>query len=227
MSGGLQRGQLSPPPTPSPAPAPTSHTQPLPPPPLCPSPLLPEFWFELVTGSNHHIPQAAGAKPGAGAGAIPPGRVWEWGRGESAASRGEGAVPRAGPLQSPLPAHPTAGISLIMSPHPHSHPPRREARCKLPGSADPEEEGSFLEQGKRRGKTRAGQLEGGRGEPPGARKGEAGGTELGGAGRTLDAKFRAEVWGTGRDSGGGARRGDAGAPGGAEGPRPRSQKLLQ
>lgn len=60
----------------SPAPAPTSHAQPLPPP-LCPSPLLPKFWFELVTGSNHHIPQAAGANPGAGAGAIPPGRVWE------------------------------------------------------------------------------------------------------------------------------------------------------
>lgn len=60
----------------SPAPAPTSHAQPLSPP-LCPSPLLPKFWFELVTGSNHHIPQAAGANPGAGAGAIPPGRVWE------------------------------------------------------------------------------------------------------------------------------------------------------
>lgn len=50
-------------------------------PPLCPSPLppSPEFWFELVTGSNHYIPQAAGVQPSAGAGAIPPGRVWEWG----------------------------------------------------------------------------------------------------------------------------------------------------
>lgn len=70
-----------------------------------PSPLPltapPEFWFELVTGSNHHIPQAAGAHPGAGAGAVPPGRVWEWAGGESAASGGEGAVPRAGPPHRP------------------------------------------------------------------------------------------------------------------------------
>lgn len=74
-------------------------------PPLCPSPLPPEFWFELVTGSNHHIPQAAGAGPGTGAGAIPPGRVWERGGGESAASRGKGAVPRAAqPPSPPTPA---------------------------------------------------------------------------------------------------------------------------
>lgn len=38
--------------------------------PAPPAPLTtpPELWFELVTGSNHHIPQAAGALPGAGRG---------------------------------------------------------------------------------------------------------------------------------------------------------------
>lgn len=46
-------------------------------------------------------------------------------------------------------------------PHPYSHPSRREVRCKLSGSEALEEEGSFLEWGTRRGKTRAGQLKGG------------------------------------------------------------------
>lgn len=85
-----------------PLPPPPTHS-PFPPP-LCPSPLLPEFWFELVSGSNHHIPQAAGAEPGAGAGALPPGRVWEWGGGRQRRSGGEGAVPRSVPQLSPLPA---------------------------------------------------------------------------------------------------------------------------
>lgn len=63
-------------------------------------------------------------------------------------------------MHSPLRAHPSAGISLIMSPTPHSHPSHREARCKLPGSDALEKEGSFLDLGTRRGKTRAGQLKG-------------------------------------------------------------------
>lgn len=61
-------------------PPPPTHCPFLPPSPLpLTTPPPPEFWFELVTGSNHYIPQAAGVQPGAGAGAIPPGRVWEWG----------------------------------------------------------------------------------------------------------------------------------------------------
>ena len=187
--------------------------------PLYPSPLLPEFWFELVTGSNHHIPQAAGAEPGSGAGAIPPGRVWEWSWGESAASEGEGAVPRAAPLHSPTPRPPPVQESPQLCPPPPLPPvpPRgalQTSRLRRPrGRRDFfwswEHRGARLGRGSRR------EAEG----PPGARKGEAGGAELGGARRTRDAKSGAEVWGAGRDGGRGARRGGAGAPGGAEGPR--------
>lgn len=41
--------------------------------------------------------------------------------------------------------------------------------------------------------------------PLGARKGEAGGTEQGGAEGTPDAKFELEVWGTAKGSRGGTR----------------------
>lgn len=116
-----------------PLPPPPTHS-PFPPP-LCPSPLLPEFWFELVSGSNHHIPQAAGAEPGAGAGALPPGRVWEWGGGDSAALEGKGRS--RGQCRSsalpPSPPMPQCWNLPNYGPHPISHPSRWEARCKLPG----------------------------------------------------------------------------------------------
>lgn len=46
--------------------------------------------------------------------------------------------------------------------------------------------------------------------PLGARKGEAGGTEQGGAEGNPDAKFEKEVWGAAKDSRGGTRCRDAG-----------------
>lgn len=198
------------------APAPTSRTQPLPPPPLRPSPLPPEFWFELVSGSNHHIPQAAGAVPGAGAGAIPPGRVWEWGRGERAAPEWEGAVPGAGPPHSfPPPPRPPQRWNLPnYAPHPHSHPSGPEAHCKLQ-AARPWRKGDFWSGG--RGGARLG-----RGSWRGAEKGRGWWYRTGWGREDSGRSVEAEVWGAGRD-----RVRGAGAPGGAEGPRQRPRKLLQ
>lgn len=78
--------------------------------------------------------------------------------------RREGAVPRAVPLRStPLPAHPSAGISLIKSPTPTPTRPagRRAAKLQSSRLRGPRGRREFSRAGTQRGKTRVGQLEGG------------------------------------------------------------------